>query len=149
MHALLHEGLGVQLFRHFHREFKVFAHEALESLGALRLPLFFVQHVVVVFDYFLYRLPILRDHFGGILRPLLNLMLHVLEFPLLLELLLLQLLLARPAVLLGIRRLLLGLPLEVFRHPLHLLYQEIPMGLRLLLLRLLLLGLACIVYRSP
>ena len=75
-----------------------------------------------MFDDLLDGAPVLLDHLGHILGPFLEFVLDVLLLSFLLEFAFVELLLAGPAVLLGIARLLLGLPLEVLRHPLHLLH---------------------------
>ena len=79
--------------------------------------------------YLFHRFPVVLYHAGGILGSLLDFMLHVLSLSLLFELFLMYLLPTCSHVLLGIADLLLGLPLEIFGHPLHLLDQEIPMRL--------------------
>ena len=110
------------------------ADEGLEALGPLQLPLFLISHVVVVFHNLFNTLPIVLDHAAHVLSPFLNLVLHVLSLSFLLELFLMHLLTARSCILFGIADLLLGLPLKILRHPLHLLDHEVPM-IPLLLLR--------------
>ena len=52
IHALLDKSLGIQFFGHFYRELQVLADEGFESLRALKLPLFLIEDVVVVFYHF-------------------------------------------------------------------------------------------------
>lgn len=105
------------------------ADEVLKLLGPYLLPLLLVEDVVIVLDYLLYAFPELLDHLAHILGlpPQLNLL--VLQLLLLFQFLLVQLLFALTGILLSVSHFLLGLPLKVFRHPLHLLHEKVPMTL--------------------
>ncbi len=128
VHTLFYEALGIQLFSDLDTEFEVFAHEGFKTFGPQRLPLFLIEHIIVVFDNFLNGLPILLDHARCCLSTFFHLMFHIFSFPFLLEFFLMQLFPACAYILFCITDLLLSLPLEVLRHPFHLLDQEIPMS---------------------
>jgi hypothetical protein len=112
----------------------MFRDEGLKALGSLLLTLFFIKHVIVVFDYFFYGAPVLLDHLGHVLCTFLQFMLDIFLFPLFFEFFLMELFFTGSAVFFCIAYLFFSFTFEILSHPFHFLDKEIPMGLGLWLL---------------
>ena len=112
----------------------MFRDETLEALGSLLLTLFFIKHVIVVFDYFFYGAPVLLDHLGHVLCTFLQFMFDIFLFPLFFEFFLMELFFTGSAIFFCIAYLFFSFTFEILSHPFHFLDKEIPMGLGLRLL---------------
>jgi hypothetical protein len=112
----------------------MFGDEGLEALGSLLLTLFFIKHVIVVFDYFFYGAPVLLHHLGHVLRTFFQFMFDIFLFPLFFEFFLMELFFTSSAIFFCITHFFFSFTFEILSHPFHFLDKEIPMGLGLWLL---------------
>lgn len=87
VHALFDETLSVEFFSNLDTELEMLGYEVFKSLVPDLLPLFLIEHVVVVFDYLLNWFPELLDHATHMDSFLPDFYLLILEFLLFLKLL--------------------------------------------------------------